>query len=549
MPTLTKVSDFERTTRNLRWLYVVALLTFPHVSPQIYVIAFLLPALILFNLTRYWPAALSFRTYASPILVLAVDNVFIGLLISLVGTTNTPYTAFLLFLVISATYKYGLRGAVTVASLQTLWLFVILKFPLFPPIVLPPVQNLVVSAFDLLGLGLLAERLTHSDRLQRQELERLGRENAAERSRLLTLVNSIQDAVFLLDSHGNVIQYNEMAASLAGRQYKLTGKPFDQILPLRSRAAPSQEPVELLKGNTGPQRRRDLIYMAEHGIVYDLEIQVTPVMRGSRKGGDFVIVCRDITKEHTLDEQRKEFISVASHELRTPLTIMEAALSTALLDSSKLPKDTVTLLQQVHRNTVFLAGIIKDLSLLNTAENDNLPIELKEVNAQPLLAQLLKDFAIQAKQRGLALKSNIATNTPAIISTEHHIYEILQNYINNALKYTSAGSITVSAAPSTNGGILFSVQDTGIGISPSDQKRLFTKFFRAEDYRTRKTGGTGLGLYLCQELAQRINARVWCQSKLNEGSTFYLEVPPFSQLSRDNSEVAKAQVSALVKEL
>ena len=549
MSTLTKVSDFERTTRNLRWLYVVALLTFPHVAPQIYVLAFLIPALILFNLSRYWPAALKSPVYASPILILAVDSVFIGLLISLVGTTNTPYTAFLLFLVTAATYKYGLRGAIVVGSLQTIWLFVILKFPLFPAVALPPVQNLLVSGFDLLALGILVERLTHSDRLQREELERLGRENAAERSRLLTLVNSIQDAVFLVDSRGNVIQYNEMAASLAGRSYQLASKPFAEVLPLRSRTSPNDGTVKLLEGNASPQRRRDLIYMAEHGVVYDLEIQVTPVALGTHKASDFVIVCRDITKERNLDEQRKEFISVASHELRTPLTIMEAALSTALIDSAKLPKDTITLLQQVHRNTVFLSGIIKDLSLLSTAENDNLPIELKEVNAQPLLAQLVKDFAVQAKQRGLGLNSYIVANTPAIISTEHHIYEILQNYVNNALKYTSDGFITVTASPATNGGILFSVKDTGVGISPSDQQRLFTKFFRAEDYRTRKTGGTGLGLYLCQELAQRINARVWCQSKLNEGSTFYLEVPPFSQLSRDNTEVTKAQVSALVKEL
>jgi signal transduction histidine kinase len=114
------------------------------------------------------------------------------------------------------------------------------------------------------------------------------------------------------------------------------------------------------------------------------------------------------------------------------------------------------------------------------------------------------------------------------MSTERHIQEILQNYLTNAIKYSETGTVHLQAAKAQNGGVVFSVKDTGIGISPKDQKYLFTKFFRVEDYRTRKTSGTGLGLYLCRELAARIGAKVWCDSKLNEGSTFYLEVPPFS---------------------
>jgi signal transduction histidine kinase len=129
------------------------------------------------------------------------------------------------------------------------------------------------------------------------------------------------------------------------------------------------------------------------------------------------------------------------------------------------------------------------------------------------------------------------------------VREILENFVANAVKYTEEGGITVQAEPSAGGGIVFSVKDTGIGISASDQRQLFTKFYRSEDYRTRKTGGTGLGLYLCLELAERLNAKVWCESVINHGSTFFLEVPPVSQLHRDSGKVVEAGVATLIDQM
>jgi signal transduction histidine kinase len=196
-----------------------------------------------------------------------------------------------------------------------------------------------------------------------------------------------------------------------------------------------------------------------------------------------------------------------------------------------------------------LGTLIQQLSTLAQAQNDNIPVMLKAVAPQPLLHQLAIDFEDLAKERSLPVQVVVARGTPAVLSTEHHIREILQNYLSNALKYTDKGRVTLKAETAPNGGVRFSVADTGIGISAKDQEYLFSKFYRAEDYRTRETGGTGLGLYLCLELAERLNAKVWCESALNQGSTFYLEVPPFSQLDRDHGKVVEAQVSSLVEQL
>jgi signal transduction histidine kinase len=306
--------------------------------------------------------------------------------------------------------------------------------------------------------------------------------------------------------------------------------------------------VNILEAGTIPQHRRDLTLRRPNGDTIDLDISVTPVGKNS-KTLNYIIVCRDITKERTLDRQREEFISVASHELRTPLAIVEAALSTALLGEAAQAPQLKLLLDQAHRNVVFLSGLIHDLGTLSQAQNDNIPIALKPVAAKALLHQVAIDHEAQAKEKDLPIQVVVAPDTPAVLSTEHLIREVLQNYVNNALKYTTKGRVTLKAEPSQNGGVLFSVTDTGVGISKTDQAHLFTKFYRAEDFRTRATGGTGLGLYLCLELAQRLNAKVWCESELNVGSTFYLEVPPFSRLERDHGKVVEAQVSSLVDQL
>src|SRR5205823_6432714 len=105
-----------------------------------------------------------------------------------------------------------------------------------------------------------------------------------------------------------------------------------------------------------------------------------------------------------------------------------------------------------------------------------------------------------------------------------YVREILQNFITNALKYTEKGSVTLIAEPAGKG-VRFIVKDTGIGISKSDQEKLFDKFFRSEDFRTRKTNGTGLGLYVTLKLTHLLHADIDIASELNKGSTFTIFIP------------------------
>jgi two-component system, OmpR family, phosphate regulon sensor histidine kinase PhoR len=542
--------DYERVTRQIRWFAIAAtFVTLPPNQPQSLPLYGLMALAAIFNLSRYVPAFMKVKFFASRITMLIVDNLFVAALLFVVSTPGTPYTGLLVLMIITATYWYGLRGMLSVIAGQTIFLVALSANHFYPELVIDSYRMAALSVLVLLAIGLLTERLTHVERHERSVLQHLSDENQTERDRLFALVNSLNDAIAVVDARGRVMQANGAVQELARTQKDLRGRDISRLLPLRHRTHGKISLLEIIKSSPDPQRRRDLTMAGDDGADLDLDITITPVELGAQKSINYIIVCRDITKEKSLDVQREEFISVASHELRTPLTIIEAALSTSLLSKDKMPAPVATMIEQAHRNTVFLAGLVRDLTTLSQAQNDSIPIELRPVDAHMLLNQLIRDFKSQADEKGLALKAVIMPGTPTVLSTEHHVHEILQNYIANAVKYTEEGGVTVKAEPGRNGGVLFAVQDTGIGISAADQRHLFTKFYRSEDFRTRETGGTGLGLYLCLELAERLNARVWCKSTLNHGSIFYLEVPPFSKLQRDHGKVVEAEVSSLIDQL
>jgi signal transduction histidine kinase len=539
--------EFEDVTRKLRWLCIfVVALVFPYSPDRFYLLVGLVVAGTLYNLSRYSKTLMRNKWFASAKTIIVLDNLFVCALIILLGNISSPFSAFLVFMIVTAAYRFRAAGALVVAISQSAILSIVLLASWFPPLELSPWRMIVIITTAFVGLGLLVERLTHLDRQERDTLRKLSREADSERSHLVALINSLTTAIFVVNNKGTIILYNDAATLLSGSSGSIRDVEFSDVMPLYVRTDVDAKQVKLFEKDAGNQRRRDLAMRSEDGQVTDLDVTIHTVQLEGVDAIDYIVACEDITRERSLDEQRSEFIAVASHELRTPLAIIEAALATALMSKEPLPAHTKTLLDQAHNNSIQLGGIIKDLSMLAEAKNDNLPIQLKQINPHEIVEQLARDFDAQAKQKGLSIIVDIDPRTPSVLSTEHHIREVLQNYMTNAVKYSDEGDVIIRAQPAKTGGVQFSVTDNGIGISVGDQKHLFTKFFRAEDYRTRRTGGTGLGLYLCQELANRMGGKVWCQSAINKGSTFYLSIPPFSGLSRDQGEIVQAQVANLV---
>ena len=140
-----------------------------------------------------------------------------------------------------------------------------------------------------------------------------------------------------------------------------------------------------------------------------------------------------------------------------------------------------------------------------------------------------EDYKKQVQAKNLKLSVSTAKDTKELFTSELYLREILQNFITNSVKYTKKGGLILHVRSNKNGDAVFSIADTGIGLSKADQTRIFEKFFRSEDYRTRESAGTGLGLYVTSKLAHRLGATISVESTLNKGSTFTITCPSMGE--------------------
>lgn len=354
------------------------------------------------------------------------------------------------------------------------------------------------------------------------------RRTSVEHEQLTSLINSMADGVIAVDGKMQVVISNGAALNILDVNDTLVGKRLKDVLkPLDKNN--QHIPIEaVVQGAKIPTTTRDLLLTYPDGSKINLYLSIAPVHLGYGRRGQqgFVLLMRDITHEKSLEEERDEFISVVSHELRTPIAITEGNISNAQFITNKTGdlEQVKTALQQAHDQIIFLAGMINDLATLSRAERGKLVVEVQPIDVRALVERLALAYADDAKAKGLAIKTTVAEGLPPLLSSELYVREVLQNFITNAIKYTEQGSVTITAEAAAKG-IRFTIKDTGIGISRQDQDKVFDKFFRSEDFRTRKASGTGLGLYVTMKLSRLLHAEIDLQSELNHGSTFSIFIP------------------------
>ncbi len=349
-----------------------------------------------------------------------------------------------------------------------------------------------------------------------------------DHERLTSLVNSMADGVLAVDESMKIVLSNGAALNILDVNSSLHDRYLQDVLKLEDKNNQPIDVARLVSNIKTPTSDRDILMPCDDGSKINLYLSIAPVHLGYRSHGQhgYVILLRDITREKSLEEERDEFISVVSHELRTPIAIAEGNISNAQFIVNKTGdiNQVKTALRQAHEQIMFLASLVNDLATLSRAERGKLVVEVETINVLELLSELLANYTPEARSRGLELKLEAGDNIGELQSSKLYVREILQNFITNAIKYTEKGSVTLGAE-ATRKGVKFSVSDTGIGISRADQEKLFDKFFRSEDFRTRKTNGTGLGLYVTLKLARLVHAELDVESELDKGSTFTVFIP------------------------
>lgn len=349
-----------------------------------------------------------------------------------------------------------------------------------------------------------------------------------EHQRLTSLINSMADAVIATDENARIVLYNGAALNIFDVNTIEAGTPLGKICQPIDKNNQPFDIEALVRTIKVPTTNRDLRLKYADGSEVNLYISIAPVHLGYGSKGQkgYVLLLRDITREKSLEEERDEFISVVSHELRTPVAISEGNIGNAEYIAEKSGDLTAIrqALKEAHNQVLFLADMINDLSTLSRAERGKLQVEIETINVHDLASELADNYRPQAEAKGLAFKLELDPQLELLHSSKLYVREILQNFITNAIKYTERGGVTLHASPDPKGA-RFAIQDTGIGISKGDRERVYDKFFRSEDYRTRKANGTGLGLYVTMKLARLIHAELSLDSELNKGSTFHVFFP------------------------
>ncbi len=449
-----------------------------------------------------------------------------------VSGVGTPFVICWIILMLVANVFFGRRG-VALSTFTFLAVFFV-NFLLHSDYTTLMLVSDVTALTAVLLSGLAIVGISRAQEVSQTELRRSHTQESLQRSRIMSIINNITDAVLSVDSRGIIRVYNAASLSLLDTNDNLAGKHIDEVVNLIDQ---DDAPVSLshrMEARTSVATFDDAWHTFEDGERIRLEITLSPVRstfgRKSRRGDGFIVIMRDVTKAKSLEEERDEFISVVSHELRTPATVVEGALSNleVMLERDNVDKaklqDAVSL---AHTQVVYLARMINDLSTLSRAER-GLADEKERIDVRSLVQRLYDSYAPEAHDKHLAFDLDTSASLGEVEVSRLYLEELLQNFITNAIKYTVTGSVTLSATQ--RGGIItFAVKDTGIGIARTEQAKIFEKFYRSEDYRTRETGGTGLGLYVVTKLARKLGTKVELTSRINYGSTFSFSLPVATQ--------------------
>jgi len=237
-----------------------------------------------------------------------------------------------------------------------------------------------------------------------------------------------------------------------------------------------------------------------------------------------VYALQDVTEEHALEKTRSDFVATASHELRTPLAAVYGAVRTLRRDDVELSSDDrAAFLEMIESEATRLAKIVDQILLAGQLDADAVDIELTECDPQEVAAAVIESAAMHLPET-ITLDLEADSEQP-IRCDENKLRQVLVNLVDNAVKYSPEGGRVELRVRRANGSCLIEVADEGLGIPADERDRIFEKFYRLDPQQTQGVGGSGLGLYICRELVERMDGRLRVESEPGKGSRFTVELP------------------------
>ena len=421
----------------------------------------------------------------------------------------------------AAELRRGVAVALLVAFLLTAALSAVLSAPLAGPLgeIMEAARQFAAGnlAARIRGsrsdeLGELARILNHSaDQLQQRLTE-----NTRERARTEAILSAMDDGVLAVDHRGVVLLANDTLRRHLDLRDPV-GRHYVEVVRQREVGDVLQEVLR-----TGERRAVEVELMH---LRHDFSLIAVPFPGAEGMPHGAVLTFHDITERRRLERIRRDFVANASHELRTPLTSIRGFVE-ALEDGAVAePATAERFLGKIRTHADRMAALVEDLLELSRLEAGERPPLWEQVPPAEIARDVAASFAERAARKGISL-TRTDTGVPTVMTDADRLRRVVENLVDNAIKYTAKGGlveIATSAGP--DGGAVLQVHDDGPGIPAEHLPRIFERFYRVDKARSREMGGTGLGLAIVKHLAEGMGATVSVASEVGKGTTFTVVVP------------------------
>lgn len=421
------------------------------------------------------------------------------------------------------------------------------------------------SSIALLGFFLMIISLLERPHKKKVKKDSLAPSLHDEKLKSDIILNAIEDGVVLIDTQNNIRVFNPGASRIIGWPSKeAVNLDFHLVLKLMDEKGAEytdvNNPLVQVFQQKSTIRDHHATLVSRSGKKIAVNLSVSPLMDKEDQINGAVAVFRDVSKERGEERQRAEFISTASHEMRTPVAAIEGYLSLAMNDKvAKIDGKARDYLQKAHASTQHLGQLFQDLLTSAKAEDGRLSSHPVAVEMGQYLEKLVEDLRFTAQKKNLALEFTVGTANQTIdasggekvVRPLYYVHadpdrlgEVITNLFDNAVKYTDTGKISLGLT-GNNEVVQFFVRDTGPGIPNEDISHLFEKFYRVDNSATRTIGGTGLGLFICRKIIELYGGRIWVESELEKGSSFFVNLPRITNQKAKELETAEARKQQL----
>ena len=372
----------------------------------------------------------------------------------------------------------------------------------------------------------ISERKEIENKLNRTlgELETQYRDADRVRGELRAILDAVSEAIVLVSPDREIKTVDHQFSEMFGVSLEqILGRKFEELDPLVEKvfADPAAFKAGVAGSVSDTNQQFNQVISQKWPVPRELTLFSTPVKSANNTYLGRLYVFRDVTHEREVDRLKSEFVSMVSHELRTPLTSIRGYIELILdEDAGEVNEEQIDYLNTVQNNVDRLLSLVNDLLDISRIESGKIELQLTSLNLKPIVENVASSMLplIEAKQQKLTL--DLPNELPLVMGDANRLTQIVSNLLSNAYKYTLAGGEITIRVYSEGEQIWVAVSDTGIGLSPEDQAKLFSRFFRARNETTQEVGGTGLGLVITKSLVELHGGEITLSSVAGKGSTF-----------------------------